>query len=339
MPGNKAGSAPGAGKGATPRARAAALNKSKQKSIRVIEANSSAPVRLKRVAAYARVSMESEALINSFSAQVSYYSDLIRRTPGWRYAGIFADEGISGTSTKRPGFQRTLSECEAGNIDLILTKSISRFARNTVDLLETIRHLKELEIEVQFEKERIRSLSEDGELMLTLMASFAQEESYSISENCKWSIRKRYESGKPRNRGLYGYRVVNGNLAIVEEEAEVVRRIFRMFLEGESCYAIGKKLTLEGIRSYSGTGFSGVVVSYMLRQEKYTGCTLCQKFYTENHITHREIRNRGELPMYFIEGTHPAIISRETFQAAQEEFVRRHGVDIRNGIAGRAPRK
>ena len=157
--------------------------------------------RRKRVAAYARVSMESDRLAHSLAAQISYYSDLIQKNPEWEYAGVYADSFVSGTETsKRQEFQRMLADCDAGEIDIILCKSISRFARNTVDLLETVRHLKDLGIEVRFEKENINSLSGDGELMLTILASFAQEESYSISENVKWGIRKRFEKGDPCNR-------------------------------------------------------------------------------------------------------------------------------------------
>lgn len=163
----------------------------------------------KKVAAYARVSMESERMNHSLSAQISYYSSLIQKNPGWQYAGVYADYGITGTRTaKREQFQKMLSDCEAGKIDIILTKSISRFARNTVDLLETVRHLKSIGVEVRFEKEKIHSFSEDGELMLSLLASFAQEESRSISENCKWGIRKRFQSGEigVANKRILGYR-------------------------------------------------------------------------------------------------------------------------------------
>ena len=229
-----------------------------------------------------------------------------------------------------------LAECDAGSIDIILTKSISRFARNTVDLLKTVRHLKALGIEVQFEKEGICSLSDDGELMLTLLASFAQEESFSTSENIKWGIRKRYESGEPHNTQLFGYRVVNGNMVVQEDEATVVRRVFQMFMAGDSCYAISQKLKREGVKSSRGKDFHAGVILGMLRQEKYAGCMLCQKYYTENHITHKETKNRGQLPMFFMEETHPAIISMATFQAAQKEFSRRYGVEIRNGIAEKA---
>ena len=291
----------------------------------------------KRVAAYARVSMETERLKHSLSAQISHYSAYIQKNPEWEYAGVYADDSLSGTGTeKRSEFKRLLADCEKGSVDIVLVKSISRFARNTVDLLETVRRLKDIGVDVWFEEEGIHSLDGDGELMLTILASFAQEESRSISENCKWGIRKRYEKGISRNCKIYGYRVRNGELVIEENEAATVRRIFQMFLDGDSCYIIGQKLTAEGIGSYAGTEFTGEVIGCMIRQEKYAGCTLAQKFYTENHVTHKQVRNKGELPMYFIEGTHPAIISMKTFQAAQEEFSRRYGVGITNGIADRA---
>ena len=226
-----------------------------------------------------------------------------------------------------------MEDCEAGHIQLILTKSISRFARNTVDLLNTVRHLKELGVEVRFEKERIHSLSDDGELMLTLLASFAQEESRSISENAKWAIRKRYERGEGRNSILYGYRAVEGKLVVEPEEADVVRTIYRLYLDGFSCYMIAQKLTETGVKSYYGRDFTGMAVGSILRQEKYTGNTLLQKYFIEDFMTHREVKNRGELPMYFVEDTHPAIIQRETFDAVQREIAKRYGVEIRNGVA------
>lgn len=307
------------------------------KQIHIIDAPAPPPPKLKRVAAYARVSMESERLTHSFSAQVSHYSKLIQRTPGWQYAGVYADEGITGTRMDiRPEFQRMIADCEAGRIDIILTKSISRFARNTVDTLNTVRRLKELGIEVRFEREGISSLSGDGELTLTLLASFAQEESRSISENCKWSIRKGYQSGMTKKCTMYGYRLVDGELTIIENEAEVVRRIFQMYLDGDSCYAIARKLNAEGIPSRRGTKFCANTIQYMIRQEKYSGCTLAQKYVTESHLTKKEVPNHGLLPMYLIEDTHPAIISRETFLAAQEEFARRYGVGLTGGIAENA---
>ena len=307
------------------------------KKINVLEPKQPALTPRKRVAAYARVSMETERLKHSLSAQISYYSALIQKNPEWIYAGVYADDAISGTGTeKRCEFNRLISDCDAGRIDIVLVKSISRFARNTVDLLNTVRHLKDIGVEVWFEDEGIHSMDGDGELMLTILASFAQEESRSISENCKWGIRKQYERGASRGCKIYGYRAKKGKLVIKEDEAAVVRRIFQMFLDGDSCYIIGKKLEAEGVRSYAGKTLCGEVIANMIRQEKYTGCTLAQKLYTADHVTHKQIRNKGELPMYFIEGTHPAIISMETFQAAQREFAQRYGVEIVNGIAQKA---
>ena len=198
----------------------------------------------KKVAAYARVSMETERLNHSLSAQVSYYSNLIQSNPEWEYAGVYADNAVTGTkSSSREEFQRMLEDCEAGEIDIILTKSISRFARNTVDLLETVRHLKELGIEVRFEKEHINSLSGDGEVMLTLLASFAQEEVRSLSENVKWGTRKRFEQGIPNGRFLiYGYRWEGDHLVVEPEEAKIVRLIYDNFLKGLSAEATEKQL-------------------------------------------------------------------------------------------------
>lgn len=233
----------------------------------------------KKVAAYARVSMETERLKHSFSAQISYYSALIQKNPEWLYAGVYADNAISGTDTEKRGeFNRLIADCDAGRVDIVLVKSISRFARNTVDLLETVRHLKDIGVDVWFEDEGIHSMDGDGELMLTILASFAQEESRSISDNCKWGIRKRYERGETRGFKIYGYRTKKGNLVVKEDEAAIVRRIFRMFLDGDSCYIIGQKLAAEGVKSYGGKAFCGEVISGMIRQEKYMGCTLAQKF-------------------------------------------------------------
>ena len=202
----------------------------------------------KKVAAYARISMESERMNHSLSAQISYYSSLIQKNPDWQYAGVFADDGISGTGiAKRDEFKRMIEAADNGEIDIILTKSIQRFARNTVDLLETVRHLKDIGVEVRFEKEHINSMSGDGELMLTILASFAQEESRSLSENCKWGIRKRFEKGIPNGHfRVYGYRWEGDELVIVPEEAEVVRRIFQNFLDGKSRLETEREFAAEG---------------------------------------------------------------------------------------------
>ena len=224
-------------------------------NLRKIEAAGPAIREKKKVAAYARVSMQSERMLHSLSAQVSYYSGLIQKNPDWEYAGVYADDFISGTNTvKRDEFKRMLADCEAGKIDIILTKSISRFARNTVDLLETVRRLKDLGVEVRFEKERIRSMDGDGELMLTILASFAQEESRSISDNVKWGIRKRMQNGIPNGHfRIYGYRWEGDELVIVPEEAEIVKRIFQNFLDGKSRLETERELPLGGFQHQGGT--------------------------------------------------------------------------------------
>lgn len=287
----------------------------------------SAPImtRKKRVAAYARVSLDSERLIHSLSAQVSYYSEYIQKNPQWIYAGVYADEGISGTQTqKRDEFKRLMKDCDDGKIDIILVKSISRFARNTVDLLNAVRHLKALGIEVRFEKENINSMSNDGELMLSILASFAQEESRSISENVKWGTRKRFEQGIPNGRvRTYGYRWEGDTLVIVQEEAETVKRIYAEFIGGKVPRAIAKGLNDDGITTRMGCKWSDFGIRTILNNITYTGNMLLQKVFVDDTITkHRKI-NRGELPRYFVENTHEAIIDKIEFDKVQSEFERR----------------
>lgn len=280
----------------------------------------------KKVAAYARISEEKGRTMHSLAAQVSFYSDFIQKHSEWEYAGVYADEGLSGTSADRAEFQRMLADCEAGRIDIILTKSISRFARNTVDLLETVRHLREKGIEVRFEKENINSLSEDGELMLTLLASFAQEESRSTSENIKWAIKKKFEQGRPNSFCMYGYRWNGKTFVVVPEEAVIVRLIYDNFLNGLSAEQTEKQLEEMGVKSYTGQHFSNTSIRAILRNEKYTGNMLLQKEFTVSHITHKTKKNEGELPQYWVENSHEAIISLETFQAVQAEIERRRAL-------------
>ena len=278
----------------------------------------------KKVAAYARVSMESERLQHSLSAQVSYYSELIQSNPEWEYAGVYADNGLTGTKTNRDEFQRLLTDCEAGKIDIILTKSISRFARNTVDLLETVRHLKELGIEVRFEKERINSLSGDGEVMLTLLASFAQEEIISLSNNVKWGTRKRMEQGIPNGRfRVYGYRWEGDQLVIIPEEANIVRRIFQNFLDGKSRLETEREFAAEGITTRDGCRWVDSNIKVILTNITYTGNMLLQKEYIEDPLTKKRKKNRGELPQFYVEDTHEAIIDKQTFDYVQAEIARR----------------
>ena len=279
----------------------------------------------KRVAAYARVSMESDRMAHSLSSQISYYNDLIQNNPEWEFAGVYADRFISGTSMeRRTEFKRMLSDCEEGKIDIILTKSISRFARNTIDLLNTVRRLKELGIEVRFEKERIRSLSGDGELMLTLLASFAQEESRSISENVKWATRKRFEQGIPRcHYQTYGYRWDGDTLVPVPEEAAVVKRIFKNFLDGKSRLETEREFASEGITTRDGFSWYDTNIRFVLTNIIYTGNLLLQKNFTVDSFNHKSIKNRGQLPQYYVENNHEAIIDMETFKYVQDEMARR----------------
>ena len=227
--------------------------------------------KLKRVAAYARVSTGKDTMLHSLAAQVSYYSDLIQRNPEYAYAGVYADEGLSGTKETRPEFQRMLKDCRDGKIDRILCKSISRFARNTVTLLETVRELKGLGVSVYFEEQNIDTMSGDGEFMLSILASFAQEESRSVSENCKWRVRKKFEQGIPTGFGMYGYEVRNGVFTIIPEEADVVRRIFCMYLDGLGSVRIMKTLIEDNIPAPEGGLWNASVIMMMLRNEKYAG--------------------------------------------------------------------
>ena len=283
-----------------------------------------APVhKRKRVAAYARVSSGKDAMLHSLAAQVSYYSELIQRNPEWEYAGVYADENLSGTKEARPEFQRMLRDCRDGKIDRILCKSTSRFARNTVTLLETARELKGLGISVSFEKENIDTMSGDGELMLTILASFAQEESRSVSENCKWRVRKKFEQGILTGMRMYGYDVRNGSFTILPEEAAIVQRIFHMYLDGMGSERIMRELNAEGIPAPEGGSWNAGTIMMMLRNEKYAGDLLLQKSYVNNHVEKKQLPNRGELPQYFVAEDHAPIIDRETFDAVQAEIAGR----------------
>ena len=249
----------------------------------------------KKVAAYARVSVDSERMHHSLSAQVSYYSSLIQKNPEWEYAGVYADYGISGTRIKkRQEFQRMLEDAEAGKIDIILTKSIQRFARNTLDLLRTVRHLKEIGVEVWFEKENIHTLSGEGELMLTILASFAQEESRSISDNIKWRFKKKFEQGIPHAKFfVYGYRWEGNNLATDPYEAKVVQRIFEDYLSGKTRKDIVRELKEEGIRTMYGNFFKDASIRQILTNPVYTGLLEIQKTFVVDPINKHQIYNHG----------------------------------------------
>ena len=272
----------------------------------------------KKVAAYARVSMETELLHHSLSAQVSHYSTLIQNNPEWEYAGVYADEGITGTSTKRRDeFNRLMGDCDAGKIDLVLVKSISRFARDTVDTLNATRHLKDLGIDVYFERENIHSMSKEGELLLTLLASFAQAEAESISQNVKWGIRKRFKLGIPNgNKAPYGYRWNGDGFSIIPEQGTVVKEIYRRYLAGESAYSIAKRLADKGIKGQSGVPMDDSTIKNILSSNSYTGTMILQKnFFTEGH---KRKKNKGELPMYVVEEMFEPLVSETDFEQAQQ---------------------
>ncbi len=279
--------------------------------------------RPKRVAAYARVSSGKDAMLHSLSAQVSYYSKLIQSHSGWEYVGVYADEALTGTKDNRENFQRLLADCRSRKVDLILTKSISRFARNTLTLLETIRELKNLGVDVYFEEQNIHSATSDGELMLTILASYAQEESLSASENQKWRVKQQFQNGKPWRGFMMGYRYDGEKYVIVPEEAEVVRSIFRDYLDGKGVATIMKRLNEEGILTQQGYTWHQSAVSRILRNYAYTGNLLLQTKFRENHLTKRTLINRGELPQYHAENTHEPIIDIGTYNLVQLEMEKR----------------
>ena len=277
---------------------------------------------LEKVAAYCRVSTDSKDQLNSYRTQIGYYTDFIAQHPGWELADIYADEGITGTSLeKRDEFKRMLQDCRAGKIQRVLVKSVSRFARNTLELIETTRELKDLGVVVVFEEQGIDTAQMLGEMQLTLLAMAAQEESTSISKNMRWSIQKRMDAGTYLgNTAPYGYRLEDGQLKIEETEATVVRRIFEMRLSGMGQVAITQELNRKRIQPRDGKPWTVYRVRYILSNERYIGDSLFQKKYIADPLSHKSVRNHGERDQYYIHDTHEAIISRENFQKVQESF-------------------
>lgn len=277
----------------------------------------------KKVAAYCRVSSGKDAMLHSLSAQVSYYNELIHKERNWEFVGVYADEAITGTKEGRADFQRMLADCRNGKIDMVITKSISRFARNTVTLLQTVREFKAMEVDIYFEEQNIHTMSADGELMLTILASYAQEESRSASENQKWRIKKNFSEGKPWSGTILGYRYFQGHYIVVPEEAKLIRRIYKLYLDGLGTNAIAQTLNKEGMRTKNGHEWHKSAIDKILKNYNYTGNLLLQKTYRENHISKITRINNGELPKYHATETHEAIIPLETFDAVQNEFARR----------------
>ena len=285
----------------------------------------------KQVAAYARVSSGKDAMLHSLSAQVSYYSEYIQKNPEWLYCGVYVDEAITGTRTERPEFQRMLSDCRAGKIDLVITKSISRFARNTVTLLETVRELKSLGIDVFFEEPNIHTLSAAGEMMLTILASVAQEESRTVSENMKWRVRMNFEAGQPWGTNVLGYRCINGRFVKHPEEAGIVQKIFALYESGFSYRMIAETLNKEGLRTRFGNRFDHNAVKRVLLDYLYTGNILLQQTYVENHISKTKRKNTGEMPQYHVQQAHDPLVELERFRNVQASVLQKQQSNCQTG--------
>ena len=293
-------------------------------------------VQKRRVAAYARVSTDSEEQQTSYAAQVDRYTKYIQERADWEFVAVYTDEGISALNTKhRDGFNRMVADALDGKIDLIVTKSVSRFARNTVDSLTTVRKLKEKGVEVFFEKENIYTLDSKGELLITIMSSLAQEESRSISENVTWGQRKRMADGKVSlpYKHFLGYRKgADGLPEIVPEEAEIIRNIYRWFMEGKTPTGIARTLTEQGVPTPAGKEqWCSSTVKSILTNEKYKGSALLQKRFTVDFLTKKSKVNEGEVPQYYIEDDHEAIIPKDIFMRVQEEMARRSSERDLNG--------
>lgn len=292
-----------------------------------------------RVAAYCRVSTDQEEQLNSFENQVDYYTKYIKSRPEYQMVDIYADEGISGTNTKkREGFNRMIADCQARKIDLIITKSISRFARNTQDCLQYSRMLKNLDIGIIFEKEGISTLDASGELLFTILSSLAQEESRNISENCTWGIRHGFQRGIMRinTTSFMGYdKDEEGNLIINKEQAKVVKRVFREFEEGWTPPEIANHLKEDGIKGVTGKcSWTGATIRGMLTNEKHMGDARLQKTYTVDFLTKKRVRNEGEIPQYYVENSHEGIIPKIEWDAVQMELERRKNYCMEVGIGG-----
>jgi len=279
-----------------------------------------------RVAAYARVSSDKDAAFHSLEAQTDYYEGYVAAHPNWELVGIYSDNGISGTIINRPEFQHMLEDCRAGKVDLVVSKSITRFARNTVILLETVRELKQLGIDCYFEKENLHSISPDGELLLTLLAMYAEEEARSASENQKWRIQKLYEQGKPAGGHAYGYRLLDGKFEIIPAEADVVREVYRLYLSGLGYGRISAFLIAHEIPAPFGGKWSPTSVRDILTNEKYVGDLLLQKNYREDFRSKKLRHNTGERRKVYVKNSHDPIIDRMTFNAVQQELARRSEV-------------
>lgn len=295
------------------------------------------PSKRQRMAAYCRVSTDHEDQTHSFEAQVDYYTKYIEEHEQYELADIYADEGISGTSTKRrEDFKRLIRDCRAGKVDIVITKSISRFARNTQDCLNYMRELRNLGIPIIFEKENINTMEAGGELLFTILSSLAQDESRNISENCKWGIRSKFKNGQMHlnTYKFLGYdKDEEGKLVINEEQARTVRRIYKEFLEGRNPQQIAKTLEEEGVPGCLGqTKWYTSTIFGMLKNEKHKGDALLQKTYTSDFLTKKQVKNHGEIQQVYIEDNHEGIIDKDTWEAVQEELARREAFMKSHGL-------
>ena len=290
--------------------------------IEIIQPTSISLMGRRRVAIYARVSSDKDAAENSLDSQIAYFKKKVSSNPAWMLAGIYTDNGISGTLVTRPAFQQMMMDARSGKIDYIITKSITRFARNTVVLLESIRELKSLGIDVEFENDHLHSISPQGELLLSLLAMHAEEQSKSASDNKRWQIKRYFESGIPTYTRMYGYEMKNNHFEIIPEEAAVIRQIFELYLSGKGPYAIARTLNAEGKLKW-GHKWRHSNIYQILRNEKYKGDMILQKTYIEDFRTKRGRINHGEVDKYYVHESHDAIISPEVFDITQAEIERR----------------
>lgn len=285
--------------------------------VKIIETKQALPKTIK-VAAYARVSSDKDSMLHSLSSQVSYFSKLIQSNDNWIYVGVYSDEAKTGTKDTRAAFQQMIQDAKAGKIDIIITKSVSRFARNTLTLLETVRMLKEIGVDVYFQEQNIHTNSNEGEFLLSILASYAQEESRSCSENTLWRVRKNFEEGKLYGGdNCWGYNIIDGKLVVVPDEAKLVRRIFQLYIDGNGDTKICKILNGEGIKAYRGGLWTKGSIRSILNNQNYTGDLVLQKTYRENHITKKSKINRGEKQKYIAENDHEPIIGKDIFDLAQ----------------------
>lgn len=286
--------------------------------ISLIKKEESMP-KLVNVCAYARVSSDKDAMLHSLSSQISYFSKYIQLQKNWHYVGVYYDEGISGTKSTREGFNKMIEDAKNGKINIIVTKSLSRFARNTVDCLKTIRELKAINVDIYFQEQNIHTLSSNGEFLISLLAGYAQEEARQVSENTLWRVKKNFNEGKPYGGyRFFGFKYQDGKFVVIEEEAKLVKKTFELYLNGYGQCKIAKYLNEIGSKTILGNSWGRGSVRQLLTNISYTGDLLLQKKYVENYLTKKSKRNKGEKPMYLVEDNHEALVSKDTFSKVQE---------------------